>query len=141
MHNHEATHAQPAQCVVIRSQATYIGRQGLTYQAGISAESAGAQAICMMLLRMPPGARAKAHLHENHETAIYQLSGRSAMWYGDKLDQHLELETGDWLYIPAGMAHLPYNPGAEEAVAVIARTDPNEQESVVVREDLQVSGS
>ena len=30
------------------------------------------------------------------------------------------------------MPHLPFNPGPEPAVAVIARTDPNEQESVVL---------
>ena len=28
----------------------------------------------MHLLTMPPGGRAKAHLHENHETAIYMLA-------------------------------------------------------------------
>jgi uncharacterized RmlC-like cupin family protein len=31
------------------------------------------------------------------------------------------------------MPHLPYNPSTtEDAVAIIARTDPNEQESVVL---------
>ncbi len=37
----------------------------------------------MHILTMPPGARAKAHLHENHETAIYMLSGKVDTWYGD----------------------------------------------------------
>jgi uncharacterized RmlC-like cupin family protein len=32
-----------------------------------------------------------------------------------------------------GMPHLPYNPSADEpCTAVLARTDPNEQESVVL---------
>ncbi len=31
----------------------------------------------MHLLTMPPGGRAKAHLHENHETAIYVLDGEA----------------------------------------------------------------
>ena len=36
------------------------------------------------------------------------------------------------------MPHLPYNPSdIEPAVAVIARTDPNEQESVVLLPDLE----
>ncbi len=39
-------------------------------------------------------------------------------------------------YIPAGMPHLPINRGPEEAIAVIARTDPNEQESVVLLPEL-----
>jgi uncharacterized RmlC-like cupin family protein len=36
------------------------------------------------------------------------------------------------------MPHLPYNPSTtEETVAVISRTDPNEQESVVLLPHLE----
>jgi uncharacterized RmlC-like cupin family protein len=117
-------------CRVIRGEATYHGKQGLDYFAGISAESTGAEGICMHLLKLRPGERARAHLHERHETAIYLLSGAAEMWYGERLEQHLAVSAGDFLYIPANVPHLPFNPYAEEAVAVIARTDPNEQESV-----------
>ena len=45
----------------------------------------------------------------------------------------MDLEEGDFLYIPAGMPHLPYNPSdSESCTALIARTDPNEQESVLL---------
>lgn len=47
-------------------------------------------------------------------------------------------QTGDLVYIPAGVPHLPYNPSNAPCHAVIARTDPNEQESVVLRPDLDV---
>lgn len=63
----------------------------------------------MHLLSIPPGGRAKAHLHQNHETAIYVLSGEVGMWFGEDLAEHLSVQTGDFLYIPAGMPHLPYN--------------------------------
>jgi uncharacterized RmlC-like cupin family protein len=123
-------------CRVVRREGTYEGRQGLTYFAGISSESVGSLGLCMHMLRLPPGARAKAHLHQDHETAIYVISGRAGMWYGERLEHHLAVEAGDYLYIPAGVPHLPYNPGPEEATAILARTDPNEQESVVLRPDL-----
>lgn len=125
-----------ATCRVVRAPAAFDGKQGLTYLGGISAESVGAQGICMHMLRLPPGARARAHLHAAHETAIYVLSGQAGMWYGDALEQHLMVSAGEYLYIPAGVPHLPYNPGPDEAVAILARTDPNEQESVVLRPDL-----
>ena len=64
-------------------------------------------------------------------------SGASGTWYGDRLQHHETVAAGDLFYIPAGMPHLPYNPGPEPVVAVIARTDPNEQESVVLRPDLE----
>jgi uncharacterized RmlC-like cupin family protein len=124
-------------CKVVRPDSTYEGKQAFTYFAGISAENTGSQGICMHLLTIQPGQRAKAHLHEAHETAIYVISGEAAMWYGDNLAEHLVVAAGDYLYIPAGMPHLPYNPSENvPCTAVIARTDPNEQESVVLLPEL-----
>jgi uncharacterized RmlC-like cupin family protein len=39
--------------------------------------------------------------------------------------------------IAADMPHLPFNPGPGNAVAVISRTDPHWQESVVLRPELE----
>ncbi len=129
-------------CTIIHSKETYDGKQGLTYFAGISAESAGAKAICMHLLTLPPGGRAHAHLHESHETAIYVLSGEAEMWYGEGLEEHVVITAGDFVYIPAGIPHLPGNTSQTEAcIALIARTDPNEQESVVLLPELDAGVS
>ncbi len=126
-----------ATCKVIHSNGSYEGKQGHTYQEGVSAESVGAQALCMMTLTIPPGGRAKAHLHASHETAIYVISGEGQMWYGDQLAEHCIVKAGEFLYIPAGMPHLPANNSATEVcTAVIARTDPNEQESVTLLPEL-----
>jgi uncharacterized RmlC-like cupin family protein len=119
-------------CVVVSSGETYEGKQGLSYFSGISAESAGATGICMHLLTIPPGVRAAPHLHESHETAIYVLSGEAEMRYGDGLSERLVVRQGEFLYIPAGVPHQPMNLSETPCTAVLARTDPNEQESVVV---------
>jgi uncharacterized RmlC-like cupin family protein len=124
-------------CRVVHPASTFEGKQALTYVHGVSAESVGAQGICMHLLTLPPGAQARPHLHEDHETAIFVISGKAAMWYGEALAEHLVVEGGDLLYIPAGMPHMPYNPYEEPCTAVLARTDPNEQESVVLLPDLE----
>jgi uncharacterized RmlC-like cupin family protein len=117
-------------CTIIRSGGTYTGRQGLDYATGVSAESAGARAICLHRLTLPPGARARAHLHADHESAIYLISGRAELWWGDRLEHHAVVEAGEFVHIPAGVPHVPANTGTAPAEAVIARTDPNEQESV-----------
>ena len=119
-------------CRLIRPGNTYDGKQGLRYFEGISTETVGSGGICMHILTMPPGARAKAHLHEAHETAIYVLSGEVDTWYGDELEHHIVVKAGDLFYIPAGVPHLPANRSDKPSSAVIARTDPNEQESVVL---------
>jgi len=121
-----------ATCRLVRPDNTYDGKQGLRYFEGISTETVGSAGICMHILTMPPGARAKAHLHESHETAIYVLSGEVHTWYGDNLEQHIIVSAGDLFYIPAGVPHLPANLSDKPSSAVIARTDPNEQESVVL---------
>ena len=119
-------------CRVIRPQHSYDGKQGLSYFEGIAAETVGSKGICMHLLTLPPGKRAKAHLHESHETAIYMLAGEVDTWYGDELEHHILVKAGDLFYIPAGVPHLPANRSDKPASAIIARTDPNEQESVVL---------
>jgi uncharacterized RmlC-like cupin family protein len=128
--------SQPT-CHIIRPQVTYDGKQGFSYFEGISAQNTGAQGVCMHLLTIPPGGRAKAHLHKHHETAIYVLSGEAEMWYGENLQEYLVVTAGEFLFIPAGMPHLPVNRSQTgPCSAVIARTDPNEQESIVLRPDL-----
>ncbi len=123
---------------VVRATESYVGKQGLTCFAGVSAENTGSRGLCMHLLTIPPGGRAHAHLHENHESAIYVLSGESEMWFGDNLEQHIEVSAGEFLYIPAGVPHLPGNRSKTlPCTAIIARTDPNEQESVVLLPELK----
>jgi len=120
-------------CVVIHPNNAYRGKQGLDYFAGISTQSAGSTGLCMHLLSIPAGGRSTPHYHRRHESIIYVLSGEAGMWYGDKLSQHVTVKAGDFLYIPPNVPHLPYNlSDTTSCTAVVARTDPNEQESVVI---------
>lgn len=126
-----------ALCRRLRAGESFVGKQGFTYAAAVSAETVGASAIHMQLLTVPPGGRAKAHKHEAHETALYVLSGEVGMYYGEKLENHMVTRPGDFVYIPADTPHLPYNMSdTEPATAVVSRTDPNEQESVVLLPEL-----
>jgi uncharacterized RmlC-like cupin family protein len=135
MNNPLATALKP--CRLVKAGNTVAGKQNLFYTVGISAESAGAEAIHMQLVTIPPAGRALAHKHAGHETAIYALSGESRVWHGERLEHHTVVKQGDFLYIPADVPHLPYNPSkTDPVVAVIARTDPNEQESVVLLPEL-----
>src|SRR5271154_5724531 len=92
--------SQKSQCRLVRTGEAFKGKQELTYNAGISAESVGAQGIHMQIVTIPPGARAKAHKHENHETSIYALRGESHVWHGNKLEHHSVVKPGDFFYPP-----------------------------------------
>ena len=121
-----------AECKVIRGGEGFRGKQGLDYFAGVSAQSAGAKGICMHMAVIPPGAEAKPHYHEAHETAIFQIEGSTSFRHGPNLEFTDVVNEGDYVYIPAGVPHQPFNPTTRMARAIIARTDPNEQESVVL---------
>ena len=97
-------------CKIIRPAATYDGKQGFSYFEGIAAETAGSTGVCMHLLTIPPGGKAKAHKHENHETAIYVISGESHTWYGDPLQKHVIVPHGRVLLHPRWNAASPRQP-------------------------------
>ena len=123
---------------VVRAGEGYQGKQGLNYTPGISAESAGSQALWLGSVTLPPqGGRTKAHVHENHESAFYLVSGDEVeLWTGEQLEHRDVAHAGNYVYIPAGVPHVAVNRSETPAVFVGARTDPNEQESVVMRPDL-----
>jgi uncharacterized RmlC-like cupin family protein len=130
------TDDSPARCVISAS-ATYAGQQGLDYSAGVSAETVGSQALWVGSVVLPPGGRTKGHVHESHESAFYMVSGEEVeVWTGERLQNREVMHAGDYLYVPAGLPHVAVNRSQTPAAFVGARTDPNEQESVVLRPEL-----
>jgi uncharacterized RmlC-like cupin family protein len=129
-------------CTLIRAgqSEARAGRQHQVYFEGISSASAGARALCMHLVVIPPGTQTAAHMHAGHETAIYVLSGEAETLYGPDLRERLIARAGDFLHIPAGQPHVARNLSATEPCrVVIARTDPDEQESVVLLPELEAA--
>jgi len=121
--------------ITVHSQDPFISRQNLPNFKGISAATAGATGLCMHLVVIPPGGQAVAHYHNGYETALYILKGRAETRYGPNLEHSSINAAGDFLFIPPNVPHQPVNLSeTEEVVAVIARNDPNEQESVVLYE-------
>ena len=53
------------------------------------------------------------------------------MWHGEGLRHRVVVTAAVSLYVPPGTPHLPVNRSEVTTVAVVARTDPREQESVV----------
>jgi uncharacterized RmlC-like cupin family protein len=119
--------------ITVRPKESFISKQQLPNFEGISAQSAGTQHLCMHLVVIPPGGRAVAHYHDGHETTIYIIKGRAETKFGDTLEQSSINEAGDFIFIPPNVPHQPINlSDTEEVIAVVARNDPNEQESVVL---------
>jgi uncharacterized RmlC-like cupin family protein len=121
--------------ITVRPKGTHISKQQLPNFEGISATTAGSKHLCMHLVIIPPGGKAVAHYHDGYETVIYIIQGKAETKYGKYLEQSVINEAGDFLFIPPNLPHQPVNlSDTEQVIAVVARNDPNEQESVVVYE-------
>ena len=126
----------PPTCKVIRSGGAYKGQQGLDYLAGLTGATAGSLGICMTLVTLPPGARAKTHFHQGIETAVYVIEGETEMYFGERLGERLAARAGEYLYVPAGMPHLVLNRSGAICRAVVAHTSPDDQAGIVMLPEL-----
>jgi uncharacterized RmlC-like cupin family protein len=135
------TNPQPTEIVTVRPATDTMTRQRLPYFVGISATTAGAAGISMNLVIIPPASSAEPHFHRDYETAIYLIQGRVETRYGEGLRQSVINEAGDFIFIPPGVPHQPFNLSATEpAHAIVARNDPNEQENVVLYDPSSANG-
>jgi len=118
--------------VTVRSKEPILTKQQLPNFLGISEKTAGSTGLCMHMVVIPPGGAAQPHIHDGYETALYVIKGRAKTLYGEGLAQSVINEAGDFIFIPANVPHQPMNiSDTEEVVAIVARNDPNEQESVI----------
>jgi uncharacterized RmlC-like cupin family protein len=71
-------------------------------------------------------------VRQGHGTAIYVESGHAGMDYGPNLEHRLEAGPDDFVFVGADVPHRPFNLSDTDPVhCIVARSDPNEQESVV----------
>lgn len=123
---------------VVRGDEAYRSPQGPIYAPGINAQTAGARVLFLGMVTLPPGERTKAHIHEHHESAFYLLSGEEVeLCSGPRLEHRSVARAGDYLFIPAGVAHVAVNRSTSvPAVFIGARNDPTASESLAMRPEL-----
>jgi uncharacterized RmlC-like cupin family protein len=121
---------------VIKPGQTYVGKQGLTYGAGASAETVGAQKVCMNVLPMPPGAVAKAHYHKGIETIAYMLEGECTVYYGDDLQMRVLVREGEQSFVAADVPHAPRNESGKPCTWIVVHSSGSDQDGIVLLPEL-----
>ncbi len=58
------------------------------------------------------------------------------MFFGRRLEDHIDFAAGDYVYIPADVAHLVLNRPGSSAAALVAHTAANDQEGIVLLTEL-----
>jgi len=121
---------------IVKPGQTYVGKQGFTYHAGASAETVGAEQICMNLLPMPGGARARAHYHKGIETIAYLLEGNCTVYYGERLERRAKVGAGDQVFIPADVPHAPCNESGAPCTWIVVHSSGSDQDGIVLLPEL-----
>lgn len=110
--------------------ATEVTPQGHQNIPGINDKTAGSTQIAANLVVMSPGAKAKGHVHNDHETIIFVLEGWSVTFMGPAMEPTTQ-GPGDFLFIPKGVEHLPANlSSTDPVIGLVCRADPKFYESL-----------
>ena len=117
---------------VIRGGGNVRGWNGIQYKAGLSAKNVPARQLSMNVATIPPGGGAAAHHHVDFEVMLYILQGRVRHEFGPALEQAVDNEAGDFIFIEPGVPHEVFNLSeTEPVVAVVARSDASEWEHII----------
>jgi len=121
---------------VVKPGGEYVGKQGFTYGAGASAETTGAQNVCMNVLPMPDGARAKVHYHDKIETIAFLLEGNCNVRYGNALEFDVAMGAGEQIFIPGDVPHAPCNNSGKSCTWLVVHSSGSDQDGIVLLPDL-----
>jgi len=103
---------------------------GMRRLAAISHVLVGSEALWAGVMLAEPDTASSVHHHGPLETAVYVVSGRSKVRWGNRLEHEVDLEAGDFLFIPPYAVHQEINPSPDQPTKwVVVRSGP---EAVVV---------
>ena len=118
-----------AKCIVIHSDEleVEVASGAMTRLAGVSKSLAGTEGIHMAIATIPPACASSPHYHTNCESAIYVVKGKGKFLTGIHLEESLDLNEGDFIYVPQDSVHQPVNDSlTEPLVLIVARNTPVE---------------
>jgi uncharacterized RmlC-like cupin family protein len=86
----------------------------------VSADTVGSVGLYSSVVSTGPGGKTRIHHHGECETSIFILSGLARYTWGTTgLEEAMEAEAGDFVYIPAGEIHVEENASPTEPLVVV----------------------
>jgi uncharacterized RmlC-like cupin family protein len=99
---------------------------GAVRVAGVSPQHTPAERLWYGKVSNEPGYRSLPHHHGEAETGGYVLKGKGRIYYGENFAHYLDIEEGDFVFVPPHMPHVEANMSVtEELVWLTARTPDN----------------
>ena len=117
---------------VVKPQPDHLMPRGVVGGHEVSQATTGAENIYMGVFRVPAGAQSMPHYHADCESAVFMISGRLNVRWGEELEHSIALERGDLVYVPPRETHLLENPSETEAAEYVVARDAPQEDSVEV---------
>jgi uncharacterized RmlC-like cupin family protein len=102
---------------------------GLAFVTGVGPEHTSATRLWFGKASNRPGFRSLPHHHGEAETGAYLLSGRARIYFGRAFSEFVDLESGDFMFVPPYLPHLEANMSTTEELWWIACRSP---ENIIV---------
>lgn len=94
--------------------------------SGVGPQHTPATRIWFGRVSNEPGFRSLPHHHGDAETGGYVLEGRGRIYYGPGYTHWVDMEAGDFVFVPPNMPHVEVNMSvADELVWLTCRTPDN----------------
>jgi uncharacterized RmlC-like cupin family protein len=92
---------------------------GMSRAEGCGGTTVGSEHLWVGHVTMEKGVRSAPHHHGPEESAIYVISGRARLRYGARLENAVEAEAGDFIFVPPELVHQEINASSDEPVVMI----------------------
>ena len=102
---------------------------GAVRVSGVSIQHTPARRLWFGKVHNDPGYRSVTHHHGEAETGGYVLSGKARIYFGEKFEDYVDMETGDWVFVPPFMPHIECNLSRNEPLTWLTTRTP---ENIVV---------
>ncbi|WP_086666566.1 cupin domain-containing protein [Lentzea kentuckyensis] len=100
--------------------------------SGVSIQHTPATRLWFGKVTNEPGYRSVTHHHGEAETGGYVLSGRARIYFGEKFEDYVDMEEGDWVFVPPFMPHIECNLDRNKSLTWMTTRTP---ENIVVNLD------
>ena len=100
--------------------------------SGVSIQHTPATRLWFGKVTNEPGYRSVTHHHGEAETGGYVLSGRARIYFGEKFEDYVDMEEGDWVFVPPFMPHIECNLDRNNTLTWMTTRTP---ENIVVNLD------
>jgi uncharacterized RmlC-like cupin family protein len=94
--------------------------------SGVSVQNTPATKLWFGKVSNKPGYRSLPHHHGEAETGGYVLRGKGRIYYGEGYSEWLDMEEGDFVFVPPFMPHVEVNMSVtDDLIWLTTRTPEN----------------